>query len=148
MAASTERWPGRVALIVGHCAGMVDLVALPVWINDLIGNYKFDPQQAGLLVTLFLLGVLFCSLVVAPNFTRINTRLFAVVGFGVSALAFLGAAFTRDSFPLPPCTPWEASARAAASASSTARSDAAPIRIACSPTQTLRSAFSPWCFSA
>jgi hypothetical protein len=30
---SSENWRGRIALMVGHCAGMVDLVALPVWMG-------------------------------------------------------------------------------------------------------------------
>ena len=47
---------GHVALIVAHCAGMVDLVALPVWVGTLIQYYKLDPQQAGGLATLFLIG--------------------------------------------------------------------------------------------
>lgn len=43
----TESWPGRSALLVAHCAGIVDLVALPAWVGALIANYKLDPQQAG-----------------------------------------------------------------------------------------------------
>ena len=46
---TTNSLRGRVALMVGHCAGMVDLVALPVWVGTLISVYRFDPQQAGLL---------------------------------------------------------------------------------------------------
>ena len=47
---------GSGALMVAHCAGMVDLVALPVWIGTLVARYGFDPQQAGGLATLFLFG--------------------------------------------------------------------------------------------
>ena len=32
---------GRIALIVAHCAGMLDVVALPVWVGTLIGRYAF-----------------------------------------------------------------------------------------------------------
>ena len=46
---TTHSLRGRMALMVGHCAGMVDLVALPVWVGTLISVYRFDPQQAGLL---------------------------------------------------------------------------------------------------
>ena len=42
----TESVRGRIALMVAHCAGMVDLVALPVWVGTLISVYRFDPQQA------------------------------------------------------------------------------------------------------
>ncbi|MBL8303384.1 MAG: MFS transporter, partial [Ideonella sp.] len=52
----TDSLRGRAALRVAHCAGMVDLVALPVWVGALIAHYRFDPQQAGLLATLFLVG--------------------------------------------------------------------------------------------
>jgi hypothetical protein len=58
--------------MVGHCAGMVDLVALPVWVGALIAQYHFDPQRAGGLVTLFLIGAVISSLVFAPRFNRVN----------------------------------------------------------------------------
>ena len=45
-----------LALMLANCAGMVDLVALPLWVGTLIASYKFDPQQAGGLPTLFLIG--------------------------------------------------------------------------------------------
>lgn len=83
---------GRVALMVAHCAGMVDLVALPVWVGTLISRYSFDPQQAGGLATLFLLGVVLASVVLAPQFHRLPGRWVASLGFGVSALGFWLAA--------------------------------------------------------
>jgi predicted MFS family arabinose efflux permease len=97
---TTEKWPGRIALMVGHCAGMVDLVALPVWVGALIAAYKFDPQQAGGLATLFLLGAVVASLTLAPRFNRINGRLAATLGFGFAALAFLFAATQTGYGPL------------------------------------------------
>ncbi len=93
---STERWPGRLALMVAHCAGMVDLVALPVWVGALIAHYKFDPQQAGGLATLFLIGAVASSLYFAPRFRRIDGRLATALGFGVAALAFMGVASTNS----------------------------------------------------
>ena len=96
MRASTENWSGRIALMVAHCAGMVDLVALPVWVGALISEYKFEPQRAGGLATLFLVGAVISSLAFAPRFNRINSRLAAVAGFGVSALAFFAAVFVTD----------------------------------------------------
>ncbi len=92
----TEGWPGRIALMVAHCAGMVDLVALPVWVGTLISSYKLDPQQAGGLVTLFLVGAVASSLFFAPRFTRIRGRTAASVGFGVAALAFFGVSQTTS----------------------------------------------------
>ena len=56
MTIRTDSALGRTALAVAHCAGMVDLVALPVWVGVLVAHHRFDPQQAGALVTLFLAG--------------------------------------------------------------------------------------------
>lgn len=94
---STNSLRGRVALMAGHCAGMVDLVALPVWVGTLISVYRFDPQQAGLLATLFLAGAVLASLLLAPRFNRLNGRLVATLGFGAAALGF-GIASTTMNF--------------------------------------------------
>lgn len=91
-----EPWRGRIALMVAHCAGMVDLVALPVWMGALIARYGLPPQQAGTLVTLFLLGAVGSSLFCAPRFRRLRTRAVAAGGFAVAALAFAGVAATSD----------------------------------------------------
>ncbi len=88
MATSTENARGRVALMVGHCAGMIDLVALPVWVGALIARYSFDPPHAGGLVTLFLLGAMASSLVFAPRFNALNRRAAVALGFLVAALSF------------------------------------------------------------
>ena len=87
----TDSTRGHVALIVAHCAGMLDAVALPVWVGTLIGRYGFDPQQAGLIVTLFLGGVVLASLVLAPRFNRLSGRGVASLCFGVCALGFWAA---------------------------------------------------------
>ena len=76
----TESARGRAALMVAHCAGMVDLVALPVWVGTLIGRYGLDPQQAGLLATLFLGGAVVASVLLAPQFHRLPGRLVATLG--------------------------------------------------------------------
>jgi predicted MFS family arabinose efflux permease len=86
------RWSARLALMVAHCAGMVDLVALPVWVGTLITRYGLDPQRAGGLATLFLLGAVGSSLFWAPRFDRLRPRKVAAYGFGIAALAFLGIA--------------------------------------------------------
>lgn len=97
MTTTTEKWPGRIALMVAHCAGLVDLVALPVWISALISSYRFDPQQAGGLVTLFLAGAVIASLFFAPRFNRTNRRVAATIGFALAALAFAFAS-TQSAF--------------------------------------------------
>ncbi len=81
---------GTGALMIAHCAGMVDLVALPVWVGALIGSYRLDPQQAGLLATLFLAGAVLSSLFFSPRLNRLPARAMATAGFGIATLAFLG----------------------------------------------------------
>jgi len=80
---------GIFALMVAHCAGMLDLVALPVWVGTLVSRYQFDPQQAGGLATLFLVGASLASVWFAPRFTRMDAKRAAVAGFGAAAVAFL-----------------------------------------------------------
>lgn len=92
----TDSRRGRIALMVAHCAGMVDLVALPVWVGTLVSQYRFDPQQAGLLATLFLAGAVLASLALAPRFNRIDGRRVATIGFGAAALGFGLASTTTD----------------------------------------------------
>ena len=92
----TDSLRGRIALMVAHCAGMVDLVALPVWVGTLIAHYRFDPQQAGLLATLFLVGAVLASLLLAPRLPRLNGRWVASAGFALAAMAFGLAATTGD----------------------------------------------------
>jgi predicted MFS family arabinose efflux permease len=95
MATSSESWGGRAALMVAHCAGMVDLVALPVWVGVLVAGYGLDPQQAGGLVTLFLLGAVCASVVVAPRSDRLRPRAVASAGFAVAACAFGAVGFVH-----------------------------------------------------
>lgn len=87
---------GTFALMAAHCAGMVDLVALPVWIGALIRDFQLDTQQAGGIVTLFLMGVVVASIAIALIKRDINNRLVAVLGYGVAAAAFVGMSLTRD----------------------------------------------------
>lgn len=89
------------ALLLGHCAGMLDLVALPVWVGaNLVGFYRFDPQKAGLLATVFLLSAVVASMVLAPRFGRMSARAVTVVGYTVAALAFVGLAlFAGSHYP-------------------------------------------------
>jgi predicted MFS family arabinose efflux permease len=63
-------------------------------VGTLISKYGFDPQQAGLLATLFLAGAVIASLVLAPRFHRLNGRLVATMGFASSAACFWFASVT------------------------------------------------------
>lgn len=96
MTSTSESWGGRATLMVAHCAGMVDLVALPVWVGVLISGYGLDPQQAGGLATLFLIGAVSASLFVAPRFARLPTRATAAGGFAIAALAFGAVGMVDD----------------------------------------------------
>lgn len=82
--------------MVAHCAGMIDLVALSVWVGTLISHYGFDAQQAGGLPTLFLSGVVLASIVLAPRFHRLPGRWVASIGFTISALCFWLASGTTE----------------------------------------------------
>lgn len=83
---------GIFALMSAHCAGMVDLVALPIWIGTLVANYHFNFQKSGALVTLFLFGAMLSSLIFAPLFNRFNPKTFVVIGFISACIAFFLAA--------------------------------------------------------
>jgi len=89
MATSTEGFVGRGALLVGHAAGMLDLVSMPLWIGVLIQFRHMSPAEAGLLVTAYMTGVFLTSVALAPRFTRLSARTVAVAGFVVGALAFI-----------------------------------------------------------
>jgi len=85
----TERWRGRGVLLLAHVAGMIDLVALPVWVGAaLIGQYHFSPTQAGAMVTAYLAAVVLASLIFAPRFHRHSPRRAATAGYALAALAF------------------------------------------------------------
>ncbi|MDH4414132.1 MAG: MFS transporter [Rhizobium sp.] len=83
---------GAAALVIGHCAGMLDLIALPIWVGALVERLAFTPQMAGAVLTLFLLGAVLASVILAPRFNRLNQRMVAAIGFSVSAAAFFIAA--------------------------------------------------------
>lgn len=87
---------GMLALMSSHCAGMVDLVALPIWIGTLVANYHFDFQQAGGLVTLFLLGAMVASLIFAPIFNNFNPKWPIFIGFISACFAFYLASKNTD----------------------------------------------------
>ncbi|MFW2003759.1 MFS transporter [Acinetobacter baumannii] len=84
-----DRKTSVLAIMVAHCAGMVDMIALPIWVGILISQYHFNSQQAGMIVTLFLVGVTIASLGSASLFNRFAAKPFIVSGFIVSALVFV-----------------------------------------------------------
>jgi predicted MFS family arabinose efflux permease len=95
MRTTTTSRAGRLVLMTSHCAGMVDMVALPLWVGTLVAAYLLDPQQAGGLVTLFLLGAVVASMSFAPRFNRMDGRVAATVGFAVASVCFFASAASR-----------------------------------------------------
>ncbi len=87
--ATTECARGRLALCSAHVAGMVDMVALPVWVGSLISGFGFSPARAGGLASIFLIGVVVASLYLAPRFNRINARILVPLGFVACGILFL-----------------------------------------------------------
>jgi predicted MFS family arabinose efflux permease len=87
----------QLALVVGHTAGMMDIVALPVWVGVLIAGYGYSPAPAGGLVTLFLGGVVISSVLLSPVFHRVPGRWMPAAGFLTSAVA-LFVVQTRHSY--------------------------------------------------
>lgn len=79
---------GKTVLTLAFVAGMIDMVALPVWVGAFMQHYQYSPPQAGLTVTLFLAGVVLASLFFAPKFNRLNQRTVATIGFATAALSF------------------------------------------------------------
>ncbi|WP_322047961.1 MFS transporter [Paraburkholderia sp. J67] len=76
------------ALVAAHVAGMIDLVALPVWVNTLIERFHFDAQRAGALATAYLACAVICSVCIAPLITRLPGRFTSASGFAVAACGF------------------------------------------------------------
>ena len=91
MHTSPEAGRGRAALMLCHFAGMVDLVALPVWVGTLAQHHGFDLEHAGMIVTAFLLGAVGASLVAAPLYIGLPRAACAFGGYAIAALAFLAA---------------------------------------------------------
>lgn len=102
---------GRAALMVAHCAGMLDLVTLPVWVGTLMAHYGFDEMQAGALATAFLFAAVASSLFFAPRFHKTHPAGAAIVGFGGAAAAFFAIAVCTNFKVL---LAWHALAGAAA----------------------------------
>lgn len=84
---------GILALMVSNCAGMVDIVALPVWINTLIEYFHLSAQRAGSVVTLFLIGSVISSVLLAPRINHLKCRQIASIGFALAALFLMFTAF-------------------------------------------------------
>lgn len=90
---------GTAALIVSHVAGMIDLVALPLWISTLIAGFSYAPAQAGALPSLFLLGATIMSMILSRGFHKTNNRLIVPLGYWLAAASFFAVTLV-NSFAL------------------------------------------------
>lgn len=86
-----DTFGGKSVLTMAHVIGMIDMVALPVWIGALMQHYKYSPPQAGITVTLFLLGVVLSSVFFAPRFNRTPRKAATASGFAIASVAFFMA---------------------------------------------------------
>ena len=106
---TTASISGRIVLAVAHCAGMLDLVALPVWVGALMEFYQFDPQQAGGLATIFLFGAVAASLLMASRLHLVMGngkslgRWLTAVGFAAAAAAFFSVTLTQNYMYMAIC---------------------------------------------
>jgi predicted MFS family arabinose efflux permease len=87
------------ALIVAHVVGMIDLVALPLWIGALMNRFGWNPAEAGFQVTAYLTCAVLASAWLAPRSPRIRGRRAATLSYLVAAAAFGGLA-VAPSFAL------------------------------------------------
>lgn len=101
MKTSTESLLGRVVLLFGHVAGMLDLVILPLWVGGLIITHHLEPEEAGGIVTLFLIGILASNSILARYFGRMPNRQVVAAGYSVAALAFFALIHTPFGVGVP-----------------------------------------------
>ncbi|MDR2214261.1 MAG: MFS transporter, partial [Nevskiaceae bacterium] len=66
----------------------------------LIAHYGFNPQQAGGLPTVFLIGAVLASITLAPRIQRLKGRWVATAGFAIAAVSFGMASTVSRYLPL------------------------------------------------
>lgn len=96
MSSQRDTVKGRTALVIGHCAGMMDMAGLPIWVGMvLIGRMGLDPQRAGSLATLFLLSVVVSSLYFAPRVNHVRREHLVPLAYAIAGLAFVAMNFAQ-----------------------------------------------------
>lgn len=83
-------------LAINHVAGMIGLVILPIWIGVLVQYYRYDAQQAGLLVSLFLAAAVLTSIIFAALYERVSKRFMTAIGYLMAAIAFFLASHSES----------------------------------------------------
>jgi len=86
----------KLSLMAAHVAGMIDLVALPLWVSSLMQARALNTQQAGMLVTLYLLGAVASSSFFAPRLNRLRAHVAAPLGFAAAAVLFVLLSMAHD----------------------------------------------------
>jgi predicted MFS family arabinose efflux permease len=90
---------GVAALVIGHCAGLMDISALPVWVGMvLVGKLAFEPQRAGLLLSLFLGCVVLSSLFFAPRIARIPRKRLQPAAYALAGICFAVMSLVSASY--------------------------------------------------
>ncbi|MFY9812143.1 MFS transporter [Aquabacterium sp.] len=90
---------GVAALVIGHCAGLMDITALPVWVGMvLIGGLAIEPQRAGFLLSLFLGSVVLSSLYFAPRLIKLRRKHFTWGAYGLAAATFACMPSLSDTY--------------------------------------------------
>lgn len=89
----------RAVLTLAHVVGMIDMVALPLWVGTLMQHYGYSAPQAGMAVTMFLVAAAVTSLLVAPRLNRLPGWIHAGTGFALGATAFLVIALQAPLAP-------------------------------------------------
>jgi predicted MFS family arabinose efflux permease len=91
----------KLSLLLAHVAGMIDLVALPLWVGAaLIGYYKFTPQQAGALATAYLLSVVFASLLISPRLRGFSPHRIVALAFSLASVQCVMLAHLHEFTPM------------------------------------------------
>lgn len=86
----------QTALICGHVAGMIDLAALPLWLEALITGYQYRPSLAGMLPTAFLAGVVLASVLLARHSSARGSRILAPLAYWIAGVALFAVPLARD----------------------------------------------------
>lgn len=87
----------KFSLMLSQCAGMVDIVSLPLWVGVLISYYQFSPQYAGGLLTLFLISAMCSSLIFSIFFNKILIKKnVVVIGYFLAFICFVSISFNTN----------------------------------------------------
>jgi hypothetical protein len=91
----TEHWPGRIVLMLAHVAGIIDLVALPVWVgttHTFVFGWLASDYASGRAVALT------PAIVMSGAAIELLLGSFLVAGFGIPGLGIVALVIGVVSF--------------------------------------------------